>query len=98
MKTSPFYRAWKNVTALNDIGNSKFFIKGRGFLYWGIWKMSFTFQTFTRIQGSKSIKTTRKANIWLYLSIPRHTVAGDYWKSKEQYRLLRVHGLSNYNI
>ena len=39
------------------------FINGRGFIYLGISKMSFTFEVFIRFQNSVSIKAARKANI-----------------------------------
>ena len=39
------------------------FINERGFIYLGILKMSFSFQVFTRVQGSKSINAAGKANI-----------------------------------
>ena len=46
------------------------FINGRGSIYLGISKMSFTFKVFAKVQGSVSIKAARKANIWLHLSMP----------------------------
>ena len=52
-----------HVHNLVDFDNP--FVNGGGFIYLGILKMSFTFQVFTRVQGSISIKTARKANIWL---------------------------------
>ena len=42
------------------------FINGRGFIYFGISKMSFTFLVFARVEVSLSIKAARKANIWLH--------------------------------
>ena len=39
------------------------FINGRGFIYFCISKLSFTFQVFTRAQGSVSTKAARKGNI-----------------------------------
>ena len=47
----------------NQAGFDNRFINGRGFIYLGISKMSFTFYVFIRVQGSISIKTARKADI-----------------------------------
>ena len=47
----------------NQAGFDNPFINGRGFIYLGISKMSFTFYVFIRVQGSISIKTARKADI-----------------------------------
>ena len=64
----------------NQAGFDNPFINGRGFIYLGISKMSFTYSVFTRVQGSVSKKAARKAN---YLTTfehtwgnPRHTVIG----------------------
>ena len=38
------------------------FINGRGFIYF-VMKMNFTFEVFSRVQGSLSIKTARETNI-----------------------------------
>ena len=53
----------------NQAGFDNPFINGRGFIYLGISKLSFTLQVFTRVQGSVSIKAAKKTNIWLYLSM-----------------------------
>ena len=47
----------------NQAGFDNPFITGKGFIYLGISKMSFTFEVYTRVQGSVSIKAARKANI-----------------------------------
>ena len=39
------------------------FINERGFIYFCILKMSFTFEVFTRVQVSVSTKVARNANI-----------------------------------
>ena len=52
--------------AHNQTDFENLFINGRGFIYLGISKMSFTFSVFRRVQGSVLIKAARKTNIWLY--------------------------------
>ena len=47
-----------------NVGNP--FINERGFIYFCILKLSFTFEVFTRVQVSVSIKAARNANIWLH--------------------------------
>ena len=44
-----------------NFGNA--FINERGFIYFCILKLSFTFEVFTRVQVSVSIKAARNANI-----------------------------------
>ena len=50
----------------NEAGFGNLFINGRGFIYLGILKMSFTFLVFTRVHGRASIKAARTANTWLH--------------------------------
>ena len=49
----------------NEAGFGNLFINGRGFIYLGNLKMSFTFLVFTRVHGRASIKAARTANTWL---------------------------------
>ena len=55
---------------LNQAGFDNLFINGRGLIYLGISKLSFTFYVFTIVQGSVSTKAAKKTNILLHLSIP----------------------------
>ena len=47
----------------NQAGFDNPFINRRGFIYLGISKKSLTFQVFTRVHGSVSIKAAGKASI-----------------------------------
>ena len=54
----------------NQTGFDNPFINGRSFIYLVMSKLSFTFEVFTRFQGSVLIKAAGKTNIWLHLSMP----------------------------